>query len=100
MILYGKAYPDEETFDEKLEVKNSKHKLARKGDEWFALDSKFRVVCMADSENGIREALEKHKYEGYGVGGHLRLHSIVNANRGRCSEEECKEIFNATKMKK
>lgn len=94
-ILYGEAYPDRETFDERLKIKGSTYRIARKGKEWFLLDSKFRITHIGSSKEEIHGAYRNHRLD-KGVG-RFRLHNIESFNEGRCSRARSKEIYDANK---
>jgi len=94
-ILFGCAYPDSSVFDERLRINGSRMRIARKGKEWFALDSKFRVFYISSDRDSVRRTISEAKRSG--VQGWWRLHNIEGFNMKRCSTEKSKEIYDSLK---
>ncbi len=88
-ILYGCIY-NREDFDQTIKLRGTRSRVARKGKEWFTLDSKMRVVQISQSKDDAIRAYGSS----YG-NGRERLHNIESVNAGRCSRAVCHEIFKA-----
>lgn len=84
-ILFGVIYESTAVFDERLKVKGTRKRIARKGKEWFVLDQNFRVIAIAKNKDDIRLLVMG--------GGDFTLESIMGSNHGRCSTQKSKEIY-------
>lgn len=91
-ILFGKIYSMQD-FDEVLRLGRARSKIARKGNEWFLLSSRSRVIGIYFSAESAERAYQNTRH----YGPPLRLHNIERFNTGRCSYAESKEIFDSLK---
>jgi len=73
-ILYGEKYTHED-FEYSVRVKGTQVRFVQKGNEWFLVNSDFRVMGIGKSREQIA-ALYYQQIRGRGQDGIFRLHNI------------------------